>query len=46
MDSVLLEEIVKAAFTVFFIGLCLGLFFGILSRVISLAAGIIKKFIS
>ncbi len=46
MDSVLLEEIVKAAFTVFFIGLCLGLFFGILSRVISAAAGIIKKFIS
>lgn len=46
MDSVLLEEIVKIAFTVFFIGLCLGLFFGILSRALSAAAGIIKNLIS
>lgn len=46
MDSILLEEIVKIAFTVFFIGLCLGLFFGILSRAVSSVAGIIKKFIS
>lgn len=46
MDSVLLGEIVKTAFTVFFIGLCLGLFFGILSRALSAVAGIIKKFTS
>lgn len=46
MDSVLLEEIVKTAFTVFFIGLCLGLFFGILNRSLSAVAGMIKKLIS
>lgn len=46
MDSILLEEIVKTAFTVFFIGLCLGLFFGILSRALSAVAGILRNLIS
>lgn len=40
------ELIVQSAFVVFFIGLCFGLFFGILSRAISAVAGIIKHFIS
>lgn len=46
MDSVLLEEIVEISFTVFFIGFCLGLFFGILNRALSAVAGMIKKLIS
>ncbi len=37
-------EIIKAAFVVFFIGLCTGLFFGTLSRCISAIAGILKHF--
>lgn len=35
-------EIVNTAFVIFFMGLCAGLFFGILNRAISAIAGIIK----
>ncbi len=40
------EFIIQQAFVIFFIGLCFGLFFGILSRAVSAVAGIIKKLIT
>lgn len=40
------EFILQQACVIFFIGLCFGLFFGILSRAISAVAGILKKFVS
>lgn len=38
--------IVSTAFIIFFIGLCFGLFFGILIRSISAVAGIIKHLLN
>lgn len=37
--------IIQQACIIFFIGLCFGLFFGILSRAVSAVAGIIKHLI-
>lgn len=39
-------SILQPAFFIFFIGLCFGLFFGILSRAVSAVAGIIKHLIT
>lgn len=39
-------EVVNTACIVFFIGLCAGLFFGVLSRALSAVASIIKHIIS
>ena len=39
-------SIMQGACLIFFIGLCFGLFFGILSRAVSAVAGIIKKLIT
>lgn len=39
-------EIVNTAFVVFFTGLCAGLFFGILNRLLSAVAGIIKHLLN
>lgn len=38
--------IIQQACIIFFTGLCLGLFFGILSRTVSAVAGIIKHLIT
>lgn len=38
--------IIQQACIIFFTGLCLGLFFGILSRAVSAVAGIIKHLIT
>lgn len=41
-----IDTIIQYACYIFFIGLCFGLFFGILSRVLSAVAGILKKIVS